>query len=343
MEQLKLIEEVLKWQSFLDIAIITLGLFFIYRTFRTLGTWKIVLGLLSAIALSVVAKILDLEGIGWIFSNLSSVAVIGFIVLFQPEIRKFFERAVSLRRNTVGKEGPQMSSLLSEAMYELANLRYGAILVIPGRESVKAWASEGVSLKAEPSIPLILSIFDPNSPGHDGALIFERGKLTAFGVHLPLSTTKTLSSEYGTRHHAGLGLSEVTDSLVIVVSEERGQTTVFKKGQVIPTKNKGELASEIVLHWKSTASYPFPKKGAFHKRVPAAEIAVSLISALLFYYHVVVIQGEPRVKSFTVPVEYTLTQKHLVLSEAPSKIELRLSGHASELDRISTSQIGVRI
>lgn len=343
MQQLKMIGEVFTWRALLDIAIITMGLFFIYRTFRTLGTWKIVVGLLTAVALALVASILDLEGIEWIFSNVSSVAVIGFIILFQPEIRKFFERAVSLRRNPVGKEGPQMSSLLTEALFELADLRYGAILVIPGKESVKAWSSEGTKLDAEPSIPLIISLFDPNSPGHDGALIFERGKITSFGVHLPLSTSNTLTTEYGTRHHAGMGLSEVTDSLILVVSEERGKITLFKKGYVMPIKNKGELASQIVAHWKSTASYPLPKKGEFKKRVLFAEVAISLISALLFYYHVVVIKSEIRVKSFTVPIEYTLEQKNLALSEESSKIEITLSGRSSDLDRIDSSQLGVSI
>ena len=343
MQQLKMIEEVLKWRALLDISLITMGLFFIYRTFRTLGTWKIVVGLLTAVGLALVASILDLEGTEWIFSNLSSVAVIGFIILFQPEIRKFFEKAVSLKGNPVGKEGPQMSSLLSEALFEMANLRYGAIVVIPGKESVKAWTSEGINLNAEPSVPLIISLFDPNSPGHDGALIFERGKLTSFGIHLPLSTSNTLTNQYGTRHHAALGLSEVTDSLIFVVSEERGTITLFKKGYVIPIKNKGELASHIVSHWKSTTSYPFPKKGQIKKRILFAEVAISLLSALLFYYHVVVIKSETRVKSFTVPIEYTLKQKNLALSQESSKIEIRLSGRASDLDRIDTSQLRVRI
>jgi len=205
-----------------------MGLFFLYRTLLRLGTWKILAGILIALVVFATASLLDLRGIEWIYSNLSQVALIALIVIFQPELRKIFERAASLRRSEIGKGASDLTFMVSDAMFALAQQRRGAILVLPGKEPLGEWLSGGLALNADPSLPLIMSIFDPNSPGHDGAIIIENGKLTRFGVRLPVSKTDNLPVEFGTRHHAAMGLSEVSDALV-VVSEERGSISTTKK------------------------------------------------------------------------------------------------------------------
>jgi len=308
MEQLGilvLVRELLSWRAILDIFLIAAGLFFLYRTLLRLGTWKIVAGILVAMAIFLVASLMDLKGIGWIFSNISQVAVIALIVLFQPELRKILEQTASVKRSEPRDLDEKLSHLVVDALVKLAQQRRGAIVVFPGKEPIQEWLSGGFILDAKPSLPLIMSIFDPNSPGHDGALIITNGKFSRFGVRLPVSQSSRLAEEYGTRHHAAMGLVEKSDALAIVVSEERGNLSIFRKGRMMQVSDGEEMVKTIISHWKDMASFPvvFPKGKA---RWPVfLQIFASLVLAAFFWSTLAVSQGEILEKVITVPVEYT--------------------------------------
>jgi DNA integrity scanning protein DisA with diadenylate cyclase activity len=199
-----LLHEFLSWRSALDILLIAAGLFFLYRTLLRLGTWKIMAGILLALVVFILASALQLKGIEWIYHNVSNVAVLGLIIIFQPELRKILEKAVSVSTSRHKDQDTALYSLAGEALVKLAQERCGAIIVFPGNEPLNSKISGGYQLNAVPSLPLIFSIFDANSPGHDGAVIIENGKLTRFGVRLPMSQSARLSEEYGTRHHAAV-------------------------------------------------------------------------------------------------------------------------------------------
>ena len=154
-----LIKELLTWRSGVDILLMAAGLFFLHRTLLRLGTWRIVVGILVAICLFFIARTLNFKGIEWIFGNLSQVAVVALIVIFQPELRKIFERAVSVRRPEIGDREDQVSRMIAEALWKLSSQRQGAIVVFPGKEPIEEWLSGGYKLDAKPSLPLILSIF----------------------------------------------------------------------------------------------------------------------------------------------------------------------------------------
>ena len=154
-----LIKELLTWRSGVDILLMAAGLFFLHRTLLRLGTWRIVVGILVAICLFFIARALNFKGIEWIFGNLSQVAVVALIVIFQPELRKIFERAVSVRRPEIGDREDQVSRMIAEALWKLSSQRQGAIVVFPGKEPIEEWLSGGYKLDAKPSLPLILSIF----------------------------------------------------------------------------------------------------------------------------------------------------------------------------------------
>jgi len=328
----------------LDVILISAALFFLYRTLLRLGTWKIVTGIFLAMVIFIAANVLDLKGINWIYSNLSQVAVIALIVIFQPELRKIFERAASLGGKKLDKTGPALAALFGDAAFVLAQKRRGAIIVLPGREPVKRWLGGGFDLYAEPSLPLILSIFDPNSPGHDGAVVFRNGKLAHFSVRLPISKTGRLSEEFGTRHHAAMGLSEVTDALVIVVSEERGTVKTFLNGIIRQVNDESELAEQIWSHWQTAASSGIELNEYRKQRHLIPEMAISLALALVFYSTVIISKMEIREKSFTVPVEYIAAPENLALrSDNPTEIKLQLAGPKSDLDKITPANLSVKI
>jgi len=334
----------MNWKTALDVFLMALLIFLIYRTFRRLGTWRILLGILIAVSIFMIARLLELEGISWIYSNLSQVAVLGIIVIFQPEIRKVFERAVSLRRSETGNSASALSMLVSEAVFNLSQQKRGAILVFPGKESVTSWLAGGFSLDSEPSIPLIMSIFDPNSPGHDGALIVENGRFLLFGVRLPSSKTDKLPKEFGTRHHAAMGLSEVTDSLVVVVSEEKGTVTTFLRGKTSTAGDKGDLCSRIESHWEKTSSY-LPKTflQQFKWKIPS-EVGFSIVLAFIFWVALATSHARIYERSIVVPVEYTAIPQNLFLAgNKPTEIKLHVAGPGSDLDALGASQLSVKI
>jgi diadenylate cyclase len=341
---LALVRELLSWRAILDILLMAAGLFFLYRTLFRLGTWKIVAGILVALAVFLVASFMDLRGIEWIFSNISQVAVIALIVLFQPELRKILEQTASVKRSEPLDEDKKLSHLVVDGLLKLAQQRRGAIVVFPGKEPIQEWLSGGFSLDAEPSFPLIMSIFDPNSPGHDGALIITNGKFSRFGVRLPVSESSKLPEEYGTRHHAAMGLTEKSDALVFVVSEERGTLSKFYEGEMRRVSDREKMVTTIISHWKDMASFPvvFPKGKA---RWPVfLQIFASLLLAAFFWSTLAVSQGEILEKIITVPVEYTASSPNLTLvGNKPEEVRLHLSGPRSALGTVTPSHTIVKI
>jgi uncharacterized protein (TIGR00159 family) len=339
-----LIRGISGWQALVDIVAIAAGLFFLHRTLLRLGTWRIVAGIIVALFIFLIAKVLNLKGLEWIFDNLSHVAVIALIVIFQPELRKIFERAASIRRSEIHDVGAELSHTIVNSLVKLAEQHRGAIVVFPGKEPIQEWLAGGYKLDARPSIPLILSIFDPNSPGHDGALIVAKGKFTRFGVRLPISQSSKLPDELGTRHHAAMGLTEKSDALAIVVSEERGTITTFNKGKFRQVNDREKLANTIVSHWNKTASFPLhlPKGGA--RWLVFSQILISLALAMFFWTTLTITQSKILEKIVTVPVSYTMSPPNLILvGDKQNDVRLHLAGPKSELDSINLEHLNARI
>jgi uncharacterized protein (TIGR00159 family) len=344
LDTFKVLKLMLDWRVILDIILIAAALFLLYRALNRLGAWKIVAGIFLAIAIFVVANILDLKGIRWLYSNLSQVALIGLIVIFQPEIRKVFERAASFRGRGRGRDHTDLVMVVVDTAFSLAEKKRGAIFVMPGKEPIARSLSGGVDLNATPTFPLIMSIFDPHSPGHDGALIIDGGRLTQFGVRLPLSKTGKLSNEFGTRHHAALGLSEVSDSLLVVVSEERGIITTFRDGKPQRVHDRSALSTRLISHWETIAFHGIEVAKGAKTRELVSQISLSLAVALVFWSTVIMGQIEIREKAFTVPIEYIGIPKHLALTgNKPTEIKLDLTGPKSNLHALNPANLSARI
>jgi DNA integrity scanning protein DisA with diadenylate cyclase activity len=332
------------WRTIPDILLLATILYVLYRTLRSMGTLKIVLGLALAGGVFVVASLLGLRGVEWLFSTFSHVALIGLIVLFQPEIRKVLERAAPLRWGHFERKLEQIPILVDEALFALAERRWGALVVFPGQDSVQAWASEGIMADATPSFPLLLSIFDPNSPGHDGAAIIDGGKVTRFAVRLPLSSTQGLSERLGTRHHAAMGLSESTDALVVAVSEERGVITVFRGGEHSVAARRGDVAARVREHWSDPAS-----RGHMHRRpgrrwAVLGEVIVSLVVAAVFWSTVVPSRIETQEVQLTAPVEHAGLPSSLSLGAGrPLDARVRIEGPHSVIRSADLARVRVKV
>ncbi|MDJ0856886.1 MAG: diadenylate cyclase [Desulfobacterales bacterium] len=272
------------------------------------------------------------------------MAVIALIVIFQPELRKMFERAVSVRRARTRDPGDVVSRLIAYTLFALAKKHQGALVVFPGREPIQEWVAGGYALDARPSIPLLRSIFDPNSPGHDGALIIEKGRFARLGVRLPISQSQQLSDDYGTRHHAAMGLAEKSDALTVLVSEERGQVSVFYRGQMRSIEEADDLVKAIIDHWRETSSYSFGVPRGRMRRVVVSQMLVSLALAVVLWSTLIIAQGEKLEKMLTVPVEFTASPPELTLvGDKAKEVRLHLSGSRSDLDLVDPANLSAKI
>jgi uncharacterized protein (TIGR00159 family) len=332
-----------QWQVLLDLLLITILLYSIYRTLRATGAWKIALGLTFTAGIAVFARVLGLQGIEWIFSNFSQIALVALLIIFQPEIRRILERSFSFSHGRRGGIEQQIPEIIDQVLFDLAQNRWGALLVFKGEIPIKQWVTDGVRLEALPSVPLLVSLFDPSSPGHDGAAVFEGNRITRFGVHLPLSQTNKLSSDYGTRHHAALGLAEKTDALVFAVSEERGIVTAFRNGTLQRISNRGDAARLIQEHHEEqepVAGIRKTKKDVFFS---LGEVAFSLLVAILIWTTLIQSRTEIREMFFTVPIEYSKPAKNIVLSGKQAEAKLLLEGPLSILRTVEPSLLRVRV
>ncbi|MCL2340469.1 MAG: diadenylate cyclase [Proteobacteria bacterium] len=338
-----LMYELFSWRMALDILLIAAALFFLYRTLHRLGTWKIMVGILLALLVFVLASALQLKGIEWIYHNVSNVAVLGLIIIFQPELRKILEKAVSVSPHRHRDQDTELYTLIGAALVNLAQEQCGAIIVFPGKEPLNSKISGGYRLNAVPSLPLILSIFDSNSPGHDGAVIIDGGKLTRFGVRLPMSQSARLGEEYGTRHHAAMGLAEQTDALALVVSEERGRVSIFVNGEMRPVRTAEEITRIIAAHQQELGLFNRDNGLKIRKRT-IFQVAVSLVVAIIFWSTLIIAQREVVERVLPVAIDYTSPADELALvGEKPNEVKLYLSGPKSEIDNLTNNPPNVKI
>ncbi|MBN2041521.1 MAG: diadenylate cyclase [Spirochaetes bacterium] len=329
----------LDWRIFFDIPIIAFIILLLYRTLKSSGSWRIGLGILIILILYPLAHVLKFSGISWIFDNLSQIALIGLIIIFQPEIRKILERAVStLRIRKIVNDSGNISWIISDAVFRLAEVRWGAIIILPGKEPLESRVTGGVELKAKLSIPLILSIFDRHSPGHDGAIIIENGEITKFGVRLPLSISGRFGNEFGTRHFASLGLSEVNDSLVIAVSEERGSVSIFHHGNCDIISSRNILQYRIDDHWKDNSRISplnglSQKKGFFIRQA-----GISLFLAFVLWLSIISSTSQQKQLTVTVPIEYKINEKMIIVGDSPSIARITVSGSVSQMNSLKPEE-----
>jgi len=217
----------------LDIAIISYILYKLYFFIRGSRAAQMFIGLIVILAASVVGQFLGLSGLNWIFENLRTIWLIAFVILFQPELRRiliYIGQIPVIRKLLKVTITQKMTEEVAKAAMELSKRGFGGLIVLIRNAGIKSIIETGKSIQAKVSVPLIVSIFNSRSPLHDGAIVIQNDVIEAAQCILPLSQNPALSSQYGTRHLAALGLSEESDAVIVVVSEETGKVSLAYEG-----------------------------------------------------------------------------------------------------------------
>lgn len=221
----------------------------LYSWFKNTKALQVVIGLGFLGVLYVVTKNLGLFMTSWILQELGTVLFVLLIVIFQTEIRQALYR-ISLLRNLFGRQenGSQLDLMeLSATFFALAAERTGAIIVFQRKEPLDEYLLHGVPLDSLVTAQLIGTIFRTGTPLHDGALVVRDGRITQASCHLPLSANAELPQRYGTRHRAGLGLTERSDAVVVIVSEERGEVSLAVAGELMKVVSAEQLSERLHL------------------------------------------------------------------------------------------------
>ena len=244
------------------IDIIEIGLisFFVYQFMAWIKftrAYTLLKGILIVLGFILVAYIFKMNTILWIFSNLASTLIVGVIVIFQPELRKALEQLGQKKIMSAiipfdaGKEVKERFtdktiSELVKACFDMGEVKTGALIVIEQNELLTDYIRTGINVDAILTSQLLINIFEHNTPLHDGAVIVRENRIVAATCYLPLSDNMELSKQLGTRHRAGVGISEQTDSVTIIVSEETGQVSVAQNGRLIRGVNSSRLREILV-------------------------------------------------------------------------------------------------
>ena len=224
------------WRDVVDIIIVAVIIYSLMRITSGTRALQVLKGLGIILAIAFVCSILNLPTVTWILSWLINAAAVLLVILFQPEIRraleklgggKFFSVLVAPR-----EDSDRIVEELLRAIINMSKRKVGALIVFERKTGLRDIIESGTVIDAEIVSELIENIFYPNTPLHDGAIIIREGKIVAAGCFLPLSDNKQISSELGTRHRAALGVSEVSDSYTIVVSEETGVISYMFDGML---------------------------------------------------------------------------------------------------------------
>jgi diadenylate cyclase len=238
-----------RWRDAIDIALVAIVVYRILVMFRGTRAVQMLGGLACLVAGSLFARRLELYSTQWILDNFWSFWVIALVVLFQPELRRALARIGESRLlpslGTSRAERAHVIDELVDAVESLTARRIGALMVMERSAGLRQYAELGVALDALVSADLLVTVFLPYSPLHDGAVFIHGNRIVAAGCFLPLSRNLQIARSLGTRHRAALGITEETDAIAVSVSEETGRVTIAMGGHIETVRDLSALRSRL--------------------------------------------------------------------------------------------------
>lgn len=238
----------LRWVDIVDVALVALLAFYFLRILRGTRAIRMMSALLLLVAVSLVARWLDFKALGLIVNSLTTVWIVAFVIIFQPEIRNVlarFGRYWALRYLLKHDASEGMVTEIVEAAAQMKLRRMGGLIAVERQIGLREYTETGTRVDATVSAALIVSLFTPPSPLHDGAVVISGGHVHSAAVTLPLSEKTYQDGFLGMRHRAGLGIATVTDAVAIIVSETNGRISYANRGRLLMDLTPAQLKYNI--------------------------------------------------------------------------------------------------
>ncbi len=332
----------LRWQDIVDIGLVSYILLRFYVLFRGTNAFRVLIGILILWFFQQVAVSMGLVVTSWVVQAVVAVGAIIIIVIFRNEIRNVLlaRNLKSIFWDFSSKTVITAIETIVQSVHEMAQHKCGALIVFPGKEDLEEVVLGGIAWKGEISKEMILSIFWPDNPVHDGAAVIQGDQIKQVAAILPLSRRDDLPSYYGTRHRAALGLAEATDALVIVVSEERGDVVVARDSQLKIVKQKRRLGQILQEHLGVAL-----KKGRESRKEKLAFIAAALFSVVLTTgVWFILSRGVDTLVTLPVPLEYTKRDLAMeIVKTSVNTVNLELEGSGALIKSIRPDQVQIRL
>ena len=267
------------WHIYLDIILTTIIVYSLIRLVVRTRSSAVVKGVAILLLFTWLSDILRLNVVNWLVRQVLNTGVVVIVILFQPELRRALEKigrsSFLSSSNVSSKSAKEVSQSVSELVQSMTNMsrkRIGALIVFERKIGLREFADTGVSINADITAPLIENIFEPNTPLHDGATIIRGGRILASACILQLSNDPDIARELGTRHRAAIGVTETTDAVAFVVSEETGVISMAKEGCIERYLDIKTLSNELT----QLLSDSLPRRGLFHASAadePSGEVS----------------------------------------------------------------------
>lgn len=245
-----------RWEDIVEILIISFLVYQIMTWIKNTKAWFLMKGIGIILIFILLAIIFEMNTILWIVENVLSIAVIALVVVLQPELRraleelgrkKFFASLMPFDKVQTERFSDKTVNDLVKASFEMGKVKTGALMVIEQNVKLTEYERTGIEVDGLISSQLLINIFEHNTPLHDGAVIIRGNRVVSATCYLPLSDNMEISKELGTRHRAGVGISEVTDALTIIVSEETGHVSVTYEGKLYRNLDANSLREKLQL------------------------------------------------------------------------------------------------
>lgn len=234
----------IRWVDIVEILLIAFLMYHILVWVKNTRAWSLLKGIIVIAVFILIAAYFQMNTILWIVQNAFGVAVTAVVVILQPELRKALEELgqkniissiipfETYRTSEEGRFSDKTINEITKACVEMGKVKTGALIVIEQNQSLSEYERTGIDVDGIVTSQLLINIFEKNTPLHDGAVIIRGNRITSATCYLPLSDNMALSKDLGTRHRAGVGISEATDSMTVIVSEETGKISVAYKGEL---------------------------------------------------------------------------------------------------------------
>ena len=237
----------------IDLTIVIFLLYCFFKVVKGSRAWQLIKGIAFVVIATWISGLLNLKILNWFLTGIMNIGVIAIIVIFQPELRRALEQLGTNKLTQLFGIDKDLATKTKEDIYkvviaatELAKTKTGALIVYERDIKIQDIISTGIPMNAEVSPQLLVNIFEPKTPLHDGAVIISGNKIAAAACVLPLSDDKDISKELGTRHRAAIGISKESDSIVVIVSEETGKISVAKDGTLIADVREDVLKKILI-------------------------------------------------------------------------------------------------
>lgn len=331
----------LRWQDIVDILLNSYILFRLYVLFRGTNVIRMIMAIAMLWMLERLAVSMGLIVTSWAIQGIIAAAALIIIIVFRNEIAGVLQTR-NLKSFIWGIPQRQIRTpvdIIVESVYELARRKLGALIVLPLKKGLETVVQSGVPWQGKLSREMLLSIFWHGTPVHDGATIIQGDRILDVAAILPLSKRSDLPSHFGTRHRAAVGLAERTDAMVIVVSEERGQVTVFKETSIVHIKDNLELERTLREHAGEAVDTGGLKKQTLELGL-AAMICLACITGIWFSFA----RGLETLVTLEVPVEFMNRDSQMeIFAVSASSVKLQLSGSGTLIKSVRPDQIKVKL